>query len=108
MYSKFGMLKFHDMLDMEYAKFSHKFSNNMLPEYFKNYFIDLDTIHKINIRQKTKKNYFHTYARTEWGKKKIHHKALEIWEKLPVEFKECSYFRFKKVFKQTIRNGYNK
>ena len=101
------MLKFHDMLEMEYAKFSHKFSNNMLPEYFKNYFIDLDTIHKINTRQKTKKNYFHTYARTEWGKKKIQHKALEIWEKLPVELKECSYFRFKKVFKQTILNGYN-
>ena len=46
-------------------------------------------------------------ARTEWGKKKIQHKALEIWEKLPVELKECSYFRFKKVFKQTILNGYN-
>ena len=56
-----------------------------------NYFIDLDTIHKINTRQKTKKNYFHTYARTEWGKKNIQHKALEIWEKLPVELKECSY-----------------
>ena len=107
MYSKFGVLKFHDMLEMEYAKFSHKFSKNMLPEYFKNYFIDLDTIHKINTRQKTKKNYFHTYARTEWGKKKIQHKALEIWEKLPVELKECSYFRFKKVFKQIILSGYN-
>ena len=79
----------------------------MLPEYFKNDFIDLDTIHKINTRQKTKKNYFHAYARTEWGKKKIQHKALEIWEKLPVELKECSYLRFKKVFKQTILNGYN-
>ena len=107
MYSKFGVLKFDDMLKMEYAKFSHKFSSNMLPEYFKNYFIDLDTIHKINTRQKTKKNYFHTYARTEWGKKKIQHKALKIWEKLPVELKECSYFRFKKVFRQTILNGYN-
>ena len=37
---------------MEYAKFSCKFSNNMLPEYFKNYFIDLDIIHKINTKQK--------------------------------------------------------
>ena len=41
------------------------------------------------------------------GQNKIQHKALEIGEKLPVELKECSYFRFKKVFKQTIRNGYN-
>ena len=41
------------------------------------------------------------------AKKKIQHKALEIWEKLPVELKECSYLRFKKVFKQTILNGYN-
>ena len=91
MYSKFGVLKLHDMLEMEYAKFSHKFSNNMLSEYFKNYFIDLDTIHKINTRQKTK-NYFHTYARTEWGKKKIQHKALGIWEKLPVELKELKFY----------------
>ena len=58
MYSKFGVLKFHDMLEMEYAKFSHKFSNNILPEYFKNYFIDLDTLHKINTKQKTKRTIF--------------------------------------------------
>ena len=53
---------------MEYAKFLHRFSNNMLPGYFKNYLDDLETVHQHNTRQKAKKNFFHAYARTEWGK----------------------------------------
>ena len=57
-YSKFGVLKFHDMLEMKYTKFSHKFSNNILPEYFKNYFIDLDTIHKLTPDKKLKRTIF--------------------------------------------------
>ena len=58
MYSEFGVLKSEDMLAMEYAKFSHRFSHNMLPDYFKNYLDDLGTVHQHNTRQKAKKNFF--------------------------------------------------
>ena len=103
MYSEFGVLKLEDMLAMEYAKFLHRFSHNMLPDYFKNYLDDLGTVHQHNTRQKAKKNnFFHTYARTEWGKKRLQRAALEFWEKLPLELKNCSYFKFKNMYKQFI------
>ena len=107
MYSEFGVLKLEDMLAMKYAKFLHRFSHNMLPNYFKNYLDDLETVHQHNTRQKAKKNFFHTYARTEWGKKRLQRAALEVWEKLPLELKNCSYFKFKNMYKQSILKGYN-
>ena len=48
-------------------------------------------------RQKSKKDFFHTYSRTEWKKKMTEHKALEIRSKLPVEQKQASFFKFKKT-----------
>ena len=83
---------------MEFAKFLHRFRHTMLLNYFKNYFVHLDTIYQHNPRQKTKKS-FHTFARTKRAKKKIaaySGRAVEVWEKLPIELKECSYFKFKK------------
>ena len=58
MYSEFGVLKLEDMLAMKYAKFLHRFSHNMLPNYFKNYLDDLETVHQHNTRQKAKKKLF--------------------------------------------------
>ena len=37
--------------------------------------------------KKQKKIFFHTYARTEWGKKRLQREALEVWEKLLLELK---------------------
>ena len=92
---------------MEYVKFLHRFSHNMLPDYFKNYLDDLGTVHQHNTRQRAKKNFFHPYARTGWGKKRLQRAAVEVWQKLPLELKNCSYFKFKNMYKQSILNGYN-
>ena len=43
---------------MEYVKFLFRFNNNMLPDYFKNYFVKLETIHRYHTCQKTKKDLF--------------------------------------------------
>ena len=58
-YSEFGVLKLENMQAMEYAKFLHRFSHNMLPDYFKNYLDDLGTVHQHNTRQKAKKLFSH-------------------------------------------------
>ena len=107
MYSEFGVLKLEYMLAMEYVKFLHRFNHNMLPDYFKNYLDDLGTVNQHNTKQKAKKNFFHTYLRTEKGKKRLQRAALEVWEKLPLELKHYSYFKFKNLYKQSILNGYN-
>ena len=64
--------------------------------------------HFINIiPDKKQKNFFHTYGRTEWDEKRLQRAALEVWEKLPLELKNYSYFKFKNMYKQSIVNGYN-
>ena len=65
LYFEFGVLKLDDMIDMEYAKFLFRFSNNMLPNYFNSCFTSLDSIHHHYTRQKSEKDFFHTYSRTE-------------------------------------------
>ena len=99
LYFECGVLKLDDMIDMEFAKFSFRFSNNMLPNYFNSYFTSLDSTHHHYARQKSKKDFFYTYSRTEWKKKMTEHKALEIWSKSPIEQKQASFFKFKKTFK---------
>ena len=61
---------------MEHAKFLFRFYNKMLPDYFKNYFVKLKTIHHYHTCQKNKKDFFfHTFACTEWGRKIIQRKG---------------------------------
>ena len=58
LYSRFKVLKLEDMIEMEFAKFMFKYSNNMLPNSFNNHFIKLENIHNYNTRQKTRNEYF--------------------------------------------------
>ena len=78
LYNEFRVLKLEDMIDMEFVKFVFKFSNNTLPRYFNNYFRSLETIHDHNTCQKAKKDFFHTYARTKWGKNMLQHRGLNL------------------------------
>ena len=59
------------MIDMEHAKFLFRFNNNMLPDYFKNYFVKQETVYHYHTRQKNKKKIFHNFACSEWGRKMI-------------------------------------
>ena len=101
LYFEFGVLRLDDMIDMEDAKFLFRFSNNMLLNYFNSYFTSLGSIHRHYTRQKRKKDFFHTYSRTEGKKKMTEHKALEIWSKLRTEQKQASFFNLglKRLFK---------
>ena len=63
LYFEFGVLKLNDIIDMEYAKFLFRFSNNILPNYFNSYFTSLDSIHHHYTRQKKKKKIFsHSFS----------------------------------------------
>ena len=96
LYSKFQTLKLKDMINMEFAKFFFKFKNNMLPSSFNNYFINLHNVHKYNTRQKSKSGYFHQSFASEFGRKRLHHTCLKVWESIPLTLKDCSFLQFKK------------
>ena len=104
LYSTFGVLKLDDMIDMEHAKFLFRFNNNnILPDHFKNYFVKQETIHHYHTRQKTEKDFFHTFACTKWRRKMIQRKGLK---KIPLELKNCSFQKFKQTSKKKIIQTY--
>ena len=92
---------------MEFVKFVFEFSNNMLPRYFNNYFRSLETIHDHNTRQKAKKDFFHTYVRTKWGKNMLQHRGLNLWKDVPMEMKNLTFSKFKKSCKINVLKKYS-
>ena len=100
LYSTFCVLKLDDVIDAEHVKFLFRFNNNnVLPDYFKNYFVKLETIHIIihvihiiitlkqnhshyHTRQIPKKDFFHAFARTEWVRKMVQRKGLNLGKKI--------------------------
>ena len=107
LYNEFRVLKLEDMIDMEFVKFVFKFSNNMLPKYFNNYFRSLETIHDHNTRQKAKQDFFHTYAPTKWGKNILQHRGLYLWKDVPMEMKNLTFSKFKKSCKINALKKYS-
>ena len=106
-YSKCRVLKLEDMTKMEKAKFMFKYKNKMLPISFDNYFLKLEKVHKYNTRQKIRNVYFQIHPRTESCRKALHHLCLKVWKEIPLEFRRCTFYRFKKYYKSTILIKYD-
>ena len=89
---------------MEFVKFVFKFSNNMLPRYFNKYFRSLEAIHDYNTSQK---DFFHSYARTKWGKNILQHRGLNLWKDVPMEIKNLAFSEIKKSYKINVLKKYS-
>ena len=74
----------------------------MLPLSFKNYFVDLNKIHKHNIRQKSIGGCYHHTFDSEFGRKRLHHACLKERESTPLAQKNCSYAKFKNNYKSVV------
>ena len=66
------------MINIEIAKFMFKFSNQMHPDFFKNYFTKLDNVHNYNTRQKTRAEYFQYSVASESRRKIFHDIGLKV------------------------------
>ena len=107
LYVKFQTLKLKDMTKFEFAKFIFKFKNNMLPLSFNNYFVDLNKVHKHNIRQKSVGGYYHHAFDSEFGRKRSHHACLKEWESILLAQKNCAFAEFKNNYKSVILERYS-
>ena len=87
------------MINMEFAKFMFKYSNKMLPKSFDSYFIKLDLIHNYNTRRKSKNEFFHDRAITNKGRMKLHHICFPVREKIPLEDRNVSFYKFTNLLK---------
>ena len=102
LFSKFQALKLKDMINMEFAKFMYKYENHMLPSSFDNYFIKLESIHNYGTRQKTAGGFFYRPINSEFGRKRLHHICLKVWESISDEKKICSFSTFKRRYKSSV------
>ena len=84
---------------MEFAKFMYKFSNQMLPEHFCDYFTQLNNVHQYNTTQKHTNEFYQFYISTELGKKTLHDICLNIWKNIPQKFRHGSFLKFKQYYK---------
>ena len=92
---------------MEFAKFMYKFNNKMLPESFNNYFTKLDDVHKYKTRQKHRNEFFQFYIASKTGQKSLRHICINVWKNVPTEYRQCSFFKFKRYFKSNALLKYN-
>ena len=106
-YTRFRVLKLEDMIKMEFAKFIFKYSNDMLPKSFDNYFTKIENVHYHNTRQKYRNEYFQPSAETEAGKKTLQYIGINIWKTIPEDFRHCSFTKFKKYCKNYFLDKYS-
>ena len=91
---------------MEIAKFMFKFDNQMLPDFFNNYFTKLDIVHNYNTRQKTPAEFFQYSVASESRRKILHYIGLKVSKNVAKEFHHCSFPIFRKYFKINIQLNY--
>ena len=77
LYSKLKVLKLDDMTNMEIAKFMFKFHNQMLADFFNNYFTKPDNVHNYNTTQKNRAEFFQYSVASELRRKN----SLSYWFK---------------------------
>ena len=92
---------------MEIAKFMFKFNNQMLPDFFNNYFTKPDNVYNYNTRQKTRAEFFQYFVASESRRNTLHHIGLKVWKNVPKEFCHCPFPTFKKYFKTNILLNYD-
>ena len=106
LYFKFQVVQLKDMVKIKIAKFMFRFKNKMLPNSVNNYFNNHSEIHKYYSRQKAKSGYYHHLFNSEFGRKRLNHECLKLWELISLVEKKCSFSKFKNVFKDNILNYY--
>ena len=97
LFSKFQALKLKDMINMEFAKFMYKYENHKLPSSIDNYFTKLESIHNYSTRQKTAGGFFYRQINSEFGRKRLHHICLKVWESISDEKKTARFQPFSDV-----------
>ena len=105
-YKKFNTLKLVDLITMSVASFMYRYSNNMLPHSFINYFREISSVHEYNTRSSIHAKFFLHRAKNKFGQKKIQYMGVETWKNIPLQIKQNPYQLFKKQYKSFLFEQY--
>ena len=106
LYLKPKVFKLDNMINIEIAIFHVKFYNQMLPDFFNNYFTKLDNVYNYKTRQITRAEFFQYSVASESREKTLHHIGLKVWKNVPKEFRHCPFPTFKKYLKRNTLLNY--
>ena len=96
------------MLELELAKFSYKFSKNMLPRPFQDLFVPVANIHQYNTRSSSNNNFHPKLIHKSIGLYSLSYKGTLSWNQVPENIKkEQDIGRFCQSYKNYLINKYN-
>ena len=96
------ILTINNVYELQVLKFVHNWHKQKLPLIFKKSFQYVKEIHSYNTRHASKNNLYKTHFRTNVGKQSVSCMAVNIWTKLPSEFKNVNTKIFNKKVKQFL------
>jgi len=100
-FKKYNILKLDDLHKFLVQQLMYKYSHNLLPRPFANYFTLSHNIHFYNTRHSS--NYFIHFARTNVRKDTIKFLGPKLWNALSNELKQShSIFCFRKKIKKIL------
>ena len=100
-FTKFNILKFHDLVNLNQACFMYKFINNKLPLSFQNFFQKLNNFDRsqslhLTLLKRSNLQYFPSYA------------IPRLWNSLSLDLKrKGSLNTFKKYYAKYLSQGYS-
>ena len=100
-FTKFRILKFNDLVNLNQACFMHTYVNKKLPSSFHNFFVELPNFERsltfqLGILRRSNLQYFPSYA------------APKLWNELPLSVKRInSHNEFKKSYTSTLIASYS-
>ena len=104
LYKSSNILKFHDVFDLELAKFMHRAVNNALPTSLTNYFTRYQ--HSYSLRSTRTDPFMINRSNTASYGRWITTAGIKLWRDIDNEVKSLSYYSFKKEYKKQLLANY--
>ena len=106
LYKKLKLLKLTDVYKLELAKIMYQFHGGLLPKSFYDRFAKINAVHNYSTRQTKNLVYFKPRVKKSIGKELILHMGSNLWKDIDNSVKNCSWFSFKKYYKNFLIDKY--
>ena len=106
LYKKLKLLKLTDVYKLELAKIMYQLHGGKLPKSFYDRFAKINAVHNYSTRQTKNLVYFKPRVKKTIGKELILHRGSSLWKEIDNSIKNCSWFSFKKYYKNFLIDKY--
>ena len=106
LYKKLKLLKLTDVYKLELAKIMYQLHGGKLPKSFYDRFAKINAVHNYSTRQTKNLVYFKPRVKKTIGKELILHRGSSLWKEIDNSVKNCSWFSFKKYYKNFLIDKY--